>query len=152
MVEAGLSFGDGADTRGGHGGVAPFVRNRQPVTAASRSTSWLLRSSVGRVRFAAMGSGSRKIGVVLAAGVMVVAVSPARGALWSVHQTPFSGLVSSVSCVSAGACIAVGGGGSPGGTDAMGWDGRRWRLQATPEPRVGGSLLAQGGSGLGGVS
>lgn len=61
-----------------------------------------------------------------------VAVGLARGAVWSVHPTPFPGLVSAVSCASAKFCTAVGGVGAPGGTGAMGWDGRRWRLQSTP--------------------
>jgi len=88
---------------------------------------------------AAMGSGSRRVGVVLAVALILAAASPVRAAVWSVQPTPFSGIVSAVSCVST-ACTAVGGVGA--GTGAMGWDGRRWRLQATPDsgPASEGSL------------
>src|SRR5437588_9800711 len=82
-----------------------------------------------------MGRWSSAIGGVLAVGLMLVAVSPARGFVWSVQRTPFPGTVSALSCVSARACTAVGAGGTAG-TAAMGWDGRRWRLQATPHPAI----------------
>lgn len=82
-----------------------------------------------------MGSGTRSIGVGLAVGLVLVGVTQARAAVWSVHLTPFPSFgVSAVSCVSADACTAVGSGGAPNGTAAMGWDGRRWRMQATPDP------------------
>ena len=89
---------------------------------------------------AAMGSGSRRIGVVLAVGLILAVASPARAAVWSVQPTPFSGIVSAVSCVSARFCTAVGVG--EAGIGAMGWDGKRWRLQATPDsgPASEGSL------------
>jgi hypothetical protein len=86
-----------------------------------------------------MRPGIRKVGVIVAVGLMLVAVSPARGLVWSVQPTPFSpGIVSGVSCVSARFCTAVGttdeNVGPTAGTTAMGWDGRRWRIQPTPDP------------------
>ena len=82
--------------------------------------------------------GGRGIGVVVAVGLILAAVSPARGVVWSVQPTPFSGIVSGVSCVSARVCTAVGAAddsvGPTAGTAAMGWDGRRWRIQPTPDP------------------
>jgi hypothetical protein len=86
-----------------------------------------------------MRPGIRRVGVVVATGLMLGAVSPARGLVWSVQPTPFSpGIVSGVSCVSARFCTAVGTTdefvGPAAGTSAMGWDGRRWRIQPTPDP------------------
>ena len=95
-----------------------------------------LGSDVRRMyAWAAMRPGIRRVGVGVAVGVMLVVVSPARGLVWSVQPTPFSGLVSGVSCVSARFCAAVGGTDeNVAGTEAIGWDGRRWRIQPTPDP------------------
>jgi hypothetical protein len=81
-----------------------------------------------------MDRGARSVGVVLAMGLMLAAASPARGLVWSVQQTPMTD-PTGVSCVSARACTAVGGG-------AMGWDGRRWRREAAPGSEPADSSLA----------
>jgi hypothetical protein len=83
-----------------------------------------------------MRSGIRGVGVVAAVGLMLGAVSPARGVVWSVHPTPSFGVDSGLSCVSATFCTAVGQtyeGPTPGAA-AMEWDGRRWRMLRTPDP------------------
>lgn len=81
-----------------------------------------------------MDRGGRSVGVVLALGLMLAAASPARGLVWSVQRTPMDA-PEGVSCVSARVCTAVGEG-------AMGWDGRRWRLDAAPGSEPAGSSLA----------
>jgi hypothetical protein len=103
-----------------------------------------------------MRPGIRRVGVVVAVGLMLVAVSPARGLVWLVQPTPFSpGIVSGVSCVSARFCTAVGttdeNVGPTAGTTAMGWDGRRWRIQPTPDPDPANEALRADNS-LAGVS
>jgi hypothetical protein len=76
-------------------------------------------------------------------GLMLVVVSSARGAVWSVHSLPANGV--GVSCVSARFCDAVTGDG------AMSWQGGRWEVQATPEPAPGNAPPMFGPS-LNGVS
>jgi hypothetical protein len=78
--------------------------------------------------------GGRRLGVVLVVGLVLVAVSPARGAVWMVQPTPFAGSLGRVSCVSAKFCVALGGGEQLAGIGVLRWDGRGWRLQATPDP------------------
>jgi hypothetical protein len=86
---------------------------------------------------------------------MLAAVSPARSLVWSVQPTPFSGIVSGVSCVSVRFCTAVGSiddySGPTAGTAAMGWDGRRWRIQPTPDPDPANEAL-RASDGLASVS
>jgi hypothetical protein len=90
-----------------------------------------------------MGPRSRRRGVAITVGLMLVVVSSARSAVWSVHSLPANGV--GVSCVSARFCAAVTGDG------AMSWRGGRWELQATPDP-VPGNAPPILGRALGGVS
>jgi len=63
-----------------------------------------------------------------------------NGTRWSIQPTPNppggGWWLTAVSCTSSSACTAVGGRieppGKPQGTLAERWDGRRWRIQATP--------------------
>lgn len=76
---------------------------------------------------------ARSVGVALAVGLVLPGVSAARGVFWSVQPTPLISAAEGVSCVSASVCIAVGGAVQPG-PGTMRWDGKRWRLEATPNP------------------
>ena len=75
-------------------------------------------------------------------------LASAQALTWSVVPTPnrgtgFNGL-SAVSCVSAAACMAVGGSqGSSGAarTLAESWDGTRWSVVPTPSRGLGGNAL-----------
>jgi hypothetical protein len=77
-----------------------------------------------------------------------------NGTRWRIEATPSRGTVgsalSSVSCSSAGSCMAAGyaqSGAGPVVTLAERWNGLRWKLRATPNPAG-----AAGGSGFFGVS
>jgi len=95
--------------------------------------------------------------VGLASLLSLVGPVPARAAfpVWSVQPTPFSGVVSGVSCASVRFCTAVGqideNSGPTAGTAAMGWDGGRWRIQPTPDPDPANEDL-RADNGLAGVS
>jgi hypothetical protein len=85
------------------------------------------------------------VGLALALALALSGVSSARAVVWSARVTPFlAGEVRGVSCVSATACTVVGGVGTLrtlSDTGALGWDGKRWRVEATPDPdpaRAGG--------------
>lgn len=93
----------------------------------------------------------RAVGPVVALGLMLAAVSPARGVVWSAQPTAVSGGMAAASCVSARACIAVGEVGYKGGPGAMGWDGRRWTQESVPNPGPAPSD-AESPEGLSGVS
>jgi hypothetical protein len=75
-------------------------------------------------------------------------LASAQALTWSVVPSPnpgtgFNGL-SAVSCVSAAACMAVGGSqGSNGAarTLAESWDGTRWSVVPTPNRGLGGNAL-----------
>jgi hypothetical protein len=86
--------------------------------------------------------GSLSLMLMLCAAV--AAVTPAGGAAWSAHPMPFYG-PTSVSCVAADACTAVGTVDVGLGTAATGWDGRRWRMKKTPSSPV---IAAEKSSGF----
>ena len=73
-----------------------------------------------------------------------------NGSAWAIQATPnpsVGGVLSSVSCTTATACIAVGQtDASPpesnGSTLAEQWNGSAWTIQTTPNPPGGGSLLS----------
>src|SRR5690348_11800300 len=81
---------------------------------------------------------ARSVALVLAICLALAGESSARGVVWSVRVTPFlDGELRGLSCVSASACTVVGGVGTLQtltATGAMGWDGKRWRPQTTPDP------------------
>src|SRR5437660_497630 len=81
-----------------------------------------------------MRPGGRAVGLVVTLGLMLAAVSPARGVVWSVQPTAVFGGMAGMSCPSARACIAVGEVGYKGPPGAMGWDGRRWTQESVPNP------------------
>jgi hypothetical protein len=83
-----------------------------------------------------MSVGGRAVGVVLAVGLLLAAVSPAQGVVWSAQRTPLSGSIDGVSCVSARACTAVGQVEAGDEAAAMGWNGRKWTLESVPAPVV----------------
>jgi hypothetical protein len=76
--------------------------------------------------------------------LLVPSAATAKG--WSIEQVPAPGLANSelrgVSCASPSACIAVGSYTPAGGADATlaeRWNGKRWSIQATPNP-TGGTM------------
>jgi len=72
-----------------------------------------------------------------------------NGSTWHVQHTPnppgaAASNLNAASCVSRSACIAVGNTSNRRGTPltlAQRWNGRTWRIQATPSPANGGNLL-----------
>lgn len=93
----------------------------------------------------------RVVGAFVALGLMLAAVSPARGVVWSVQPTAVFGYMAGVSCVSARACVAVGEVGYKGPPGAMGWDGLRWTQESVPNPGPAPDSAATP-EGLNGVS
>jgi len=71
------------------------------------------------------------------------------GSTWRVQHTPdppgaAAGNLNGASCVSRSSCVAVGNTSTSRGTSltaAQRWNGRNWRIQATPSPASGGNLL-----------
>src|SRR5215467_5538734 len=104
--------------------------------------------------------------ITVAVGAVVVLLGPALGAAasvnagpaasssapmpgWSITQTRNSlaatGQLAGLSCPSSSSCTAVGNftrGSGVAVTLAEHWDGRRWGIQATPNPSAGGGFLA----------
>jgi hypothetical protein len=68
-----------------------------------------------------------------------------NGRTWRIQATPSpadGGILGGVSCPSRSSCMAVGGHGDPNtgvaqGTLAVRWNGRRWQILPTPNPRGG---------------
>ena len=75
-----------------------------------------------------------------------------NGVSWSIVPTPnpagsISGLLAEVSCVSAGACEAVGNYTNSGGMQvslAEGWNGASWEVQSTPNPTGAAATILVG--------
>jgi hypothetical protein len=103
------------------------------LTASAQHCYW-------RDRFRGMFASSLRplacsVGVVVVVGLLLAGESAAHGVGWSLRLTPFLGSgVSGVSCVSADACKVVGSVRASPGHGVMGWDGKQWRLEVTPNP------------------
>ncbi len=97
------------------------------------ATALASRCSIHRVRGRASA-----LGLVVVASLLLAPLSSARGVVWSVQRASFDGALLDVSCVSADACMGVGGVGYKGGPGAMSWDGRRWTALSVPSPPEGG--------------
>jgi hypothetical protein len=65
------------------------------------------------------------------------------GDVWTAQRYPtrLPDLIS-VDCISATSCVAVGSGTVSESELIERWDGHVWRVQATPQPRLGGALLS----------
>ena len=89
----------------------------------------------GLVSLLVVGAGPARAAFPGANGRLVVQPANGRGLLWSVKPIPLYAASPSLSCVSARFCLAVGQEDDvlPRAT-AMRWDGKRWRLDATPDP------------------
>jgi len=141
---------------------SPNVFNNQsPATLAERwdGSSWRVQhtadprgaaagnlgaeSCVTRASCTAVGNTSNSRGTALPAAQRW------NGRRWRIQPTPSpasGGVLAGVSCPSRSSCLAVGGRGNPNiatplGTLAERWNGRRWRIQPTPNPRGGGWTL-----------
>ncbi len=97
--------------------------------AAALASGWSIRWVRG---------GAFAVGLVVAVGLLLAPLGFARGVVWSVQRASFDGVLLDVSCVSADACMGVGGVGYKGGPGAMSWDGRRWTALNVPSPPEGG--------------
>src|SRR5689334_22119368 len=110
------------------------------------------RAPIALIRTAGMTAAVLALG---GAAVPAASAQPARvaagSAAWAVQPTPNplvpQGQLTVVSCLSASACVAVGGRRSsagPGVTLAEAWNGTAWTVQRTPSPQGASSSTLTG--------